>query len=143
MRRINPHNLWIGSVRDAANITSSEIEFEAVVDLTYHEAPIVVLREICYCRFPLIDGPANPPWLLHTAVRTLASLIESESRTIVFCGLGLSRSPVVSAMALSLVTQKPPSECLEHIASFGRLDVNPGLWDSARAALGRQDRSRL
>ena len=32
-------------------------------------------RELAYCRFPLIDGPGNPSWLVRAAVETVAYLV--------------------------------------------------------------------
>jgi hypothetical protein len=45
-------------------------------------------RELVYCRFPLVDGAGNPPWLLRAAVETVAGFVRAGVPTLVFCGPG-------------------------------------------------------
>ena len=89
MRRVPGSSLWLGHVGDARDLVAlTESGVEAVVDLAHEEAPLSLLRELAYCRFPLIDGQGNPPWLLRAAVETVAGLVRSGVPTLVYCGRG-------------------------------------------------------
>jgi hypothetical protein len=121
--------LWLGHVgdaRDLRGLLASEIS--ALVDLALDEPPATVTRELVYCRFPLVDGPGNPAWLLRAAIETTASLLRSETPTLVFCGAGMSRSPAIAAAALAVLKGRSPEECLAEVMQLGTSDVSPGLW---------------
>src|SRR5262249_26770590 len=74
-----------------------------LIDLALEEPPVPLTRELVYCRFPLLDGAGNSPWLLRAALDTTAALLASRVPTLVFCGAGMSRSPAVAAAALAIV----------------------------------------
>lgn len=136
MRQVPGHALWLGHLgdaRDVRGILSAGIA--AVIDLALNESPLPLTRELVYCRFPLIDGPGNPAWLLGTAVDVVARLLRSGTPTLVYCGAGMSRTPAIAAGALSLVLSCRPSEALALVAQCGPADVTPGLWEEVRAAL--------
>ncbi len=62
MRQIPPYSLWLGHaghVRDLRTVLAAGIV--ALVDLALDEPPASLTRELVYCRFPLVDGPGNPP----------------------------------------------------------------------------------
>jgi hypothetical protein len=129
VRQLTPYPVWIGHVghaRDARGVLTAGIR--ALVDLAVNEPPTAVHRELVYCRFPLVDGAGNDPWLLRAAVDVTASLIRSGTPTLVFCGAGMSRSPAVIAAALSVVEGRSPQQCLEQVTGLGPMDVSPGLW---------------
>jgi hypothetical protein len=139
VRQVAPYPLWIGhagEARDTRAVLSAGLL--AVVDLALAEPPAPVTRELAYCRFPLVDGPGNPPWLLRAAVDTVASLLRSGTPALVACGAGMSRAPAVTAAAIALVSGRPPSECLALAVAGGACDVSPGLWEElvGRAAGG-------
>lgn len=136
MRRIQPYPLWlghVGDIRDLRGVLAAGIE--AIVDLALNEPPAVVTRELVYCRFPLVDGAGNPPWLLRTTVETVAMLLRATTPTLVFCGAGMSRSPAVVAGAVARVRGCSPSEALALVSSTGPCDVSPGLWQEIVAAI--------
>jgi hypothetical protein len=136
MRRIQPYHLWlghVGDIRDLRGVLAAGME--AIVDLALNERPTVVTRELVYCRFPLVDGAGNPPWLLRTAVETVAMLLRAGTPTLVFCGAGMSRSPAVVAGGIALVRGCSPSEALALVSSSGPCDVSPGLWQDLAAVL--------
>ncbi|MBY0460374.1 MAG: hypothetical protein K2V38_23920, partial [Gemmataceae bacterium] len=85
MRRIPGYPLWVGSTaaaRDLRAILAADIA--AVVDLALSEPPPPLTRELVYCRFPLVDGAGNPPWLLRAAIETAARLVRAGVPTLVF-----------------------------------------------------------
>jgi protein-tyrosine phosphatase len=140
VRHLAPHALWLGHADDARNLRAVlERGITAIVDLAVNEPPIGVTREIVYCRFPLVDGAGNPPWLLRSAVETTAALIRSGVPTLVACGLGMSRSPAVAAMAVALVTGRPAEECLADVLRSAPADVSPGLWREVVAVPAKAD----
>ena len=49
------------------------------------------------------------------AVGTVAALIRLRVPTLVCCGMGLSRSPALAAVALAIVRREPPDEVLRMI----------------------------
>jgi hypothetical protein len=129
MRPILPHSLWLGHVGDARDLRGMlSAGIAALVDLALNEPPVAVTRELVYCRFPLVDGSDNPPWLLRAAIETTAALLRANVPTLVFCSCGISRSPAVAACAISRVTGGTPEECLAEIANAGKCDVSTSLW---------------
>jgi len=69
VRPIPGYNLWLGNARDGRDLRAIlDAGIQAVVDLAFEEPPAVLVRELTYCRFPLLDGAGNPPWLLRAAV---------------------------------------------------------------------------
>jgi hypothetical protein len=133
MRPIPGFSLWLGhagDLRDLRAVLSTGIL--AVVDLALSEAPAAVTRELVYCRFPLVDGSGNPPWLLRAAIDCVAGLLRSDTPTLVACGAGMNRSPVIAAAAIARVRHGPPLEALLLVAESGPVDVSPGLWNEVQ-----------
>jgi hypothetical protein len=130
MREISPFPLWIGHADDGRDhVQRGEFGIEAVVQLAIEEPPIAPPREVVYCRVPLLDGAGNPPERLHLAIRAVAALLERNVQTLVCCGNGLSRSPVIAAAALALIHHAPPGEWLMRVIGSEPGDVSPGFWD--------------
>ena len=100
----------------------------AVVDLAINEKPAQLGRDLIYCRFPINDGDGNPDWLLAIAIRTIATLLRNEIRTVVACSAGMSRAPTVAAASIALLTNRDPDECLMEIITDAPNDVSPILW---------------
>jgi hypothetical protein len=135
MRQIHD-NLWQGHSGDTRDLRRlREQGIVALIDLAFPDPPLSISRELTYCRFPIDDGGGNPPWLLRAAIDTAASLIRSNTPTLIFCSAGMSRSPSIAAAALSLATKQPIDQCLKSIASSGPTDVSPGLWAQVIQAL--------
>lgn len=131
MRDVLPGKLWIGNARDARDLAAvHDRGIRAVIDLAAEEPPALLSRDIVYCRFPLLDGLGNPPWLLHAAIRTTAGLIRSGVPTLVACSGGMSRSPVVLAAALAAAGQGSLDECLRQCVNEGPRQVSPAFWQA-------------
>jgi protein-tyrosine phosphatase len=136
MRQVPGYPLWLGHAGDVRDLRAVlEAGILAVVDLALSEPPAAVTRELVYCRFPLVDGPGNPPWLLRAAVETVAGLVRSGTPTLVYCGVGVSRTPAVVSAALSRAWDLPPAEALALVTRGGAADVSPGLWRELQAVL--------
>jgi hypothetical protein len=136
MRRVTGFSLWLGhagDIRDIPGLFAAGIA--AIVDLAIHEAPPPLARELVYCRFPIIDGAGNLPWLLRAAVETVAGLTREGVPTLVGCGLGLSRSPCIAGAAIARVRGCPPEEGLAIALGSSPADVSPALWVEIREAL--------
>src|SRR5437762_10331754 len=136
MRQISGTTLWLGHVgdmRDLRAVLSAGIT--AAVDLAINEPPATVTRELVYCRFPLLDGAGNPPWLLRLAVETVAGLLRSKTRTLVYCGAGMSRSPTIAAAAVAQVRACCIADALASVVQSGAADVSPALWEEVKTAL--------
>jgi hypothetical protein len=136
LRKVTGYTLWLGHVGDVRN--PSELlgaGIAAVVDLALNESPATLSRELVYCRFPLIDGPGNPGPLLRLAVDTVASLLRSNTPTLVYCGAGMSRSPAVAGAAIARVNGCPLAEGLVVALQSGVSDVSPGLWAAIEEAV--------
>ena len=97
------------------------------------EPPLSPPRDVIYLRFPLVDGSGNPPSTLILAVGAVEGLIRLRVPTLVCCGMGLSRSPAVAAMALASVRQEPPDDVLRMLADRHPVDVSPGFWREIRS----------
>ena len=136
MRPIPDETLWLGhagDVRDPRALLDAGIT--AVVDLALGEAPPRLPRDLVYCRFPIVDGPGNPPAVLRLAVETVACLLRTRMPALVYCSAGMSRSPAVVASALALVRGRTPQEWLERLAKDSPCDVSPGLWADILASV--------
>jgi protein-tyrosine phosphatase len=133
MREILPSRLWLGNAADARNVERViQAGILAVVDLAAEEKAPELPRGLIYCRFPIMDGPQTSQSLLPTAVETLVSLLKRGTPTLVFCGVGMSRSPAVAAAALSIVEGGSPDDRLREIALGHPHDVSPQLWQAVR-----------
>jgi len=134
MRRIAGYSLWVGHLGDARDRERLEATgIVAVVDLALNVTPVTLPRELTHCRFPLIDGPGNPPWLLRAAVETVAGLLRGNVSTLVYCGAGMSRSPCIAGAAIARVRCCSLAEGLALVLESGRSDVSPGLWIDVQA----------
>lgn len=128
MREIIPGALWIGNAREARDMRSlCEVGVMAIVDLAIEEPPIAALREMISLRIPLIDGSENPPAQLQLAIHSVEQLLRKHVPTLVACSMGLSRSPLIAAAALSRLNQSSIAQELNAIASIGPVDPLPGL----------------
>ncbi len=107
----------------------------AVVDLAMNEPPAVVTRELVYCRFPLVDGAGNPPWILRAAIDAVAGLLRSGVPTLLYCGAGMSRSPAIAAAVIVSLRGCSLSDGLATVAPSGALDISPGFLAEVQAVL--------
>jgi protein-tyrosine phosphatase len=103
------------------------------VQVAAEEPAISTPRDLIYFRFPLVDGSGNPPSTLLLAVGAVQGLIRLRIPTLVCCGMGLSRSPAVAAVALAMVRRETPDEVLRMLAEHHPVDVSPGFWREIRA----------
>ena len=138
MHEVISGRLWIGNAVEARDLGRLlEMGVAALVDLAIEELPPSVVRELVYCRIPLIDGASNPPERLQLAVQTVASLVRQDTPTLVFCGAGMSRSPAIAAAALAVVEGEDPNVVLQRIVAGYPHDVSPALWQEVTACLQR------
>ena len=138
MHEVISGRLWIGNAVEARDLGRLlEMGVAALVDLAIEELPASVVRELVYCRIPLIDGASNPPERLQLEVQTVASLIRQDTPTFVFCGAGMSRSPAITAGALAVVEGADPNVVLQRIVAGYPHDVSPALWQEVTACLQR------
>ena len=129
MHQIAHYWLWLGNRGDLADLRRIQDEgIRGVIDLAREEAIPRLSRDLLYCRFPLIDGTGNDPWLLVSAIRTAAHLIKLELPTLVVCSTGSSRAPAIVAAAISSITLRHPATCLRMVSEQVPHDVSPGLW---------------
>jgi protein-tyrosine phosphatase len=126
MRQVGDYPLWIGNARDARDIRAVLAEgIRAVVDLAVEEPPIAPTREMIYLRFPLVDGLGNDPKLLRAMLRAVTALVRERVPSLVACGMGMSRSPAVAAVAYAAAHGLDPAEVLTTTVGTG--DVSPAL----------------
>ncbi len=142
MHNVIPNLLWTGHAGDARDGRAIvEAEIKAVVDLAYEEPPSLLPRDVVYCRFPLIDGAGNDPWILGMAVETVIKLIDAGIPTLVSCSNGMSRSPSITAAALSVHRGQSPHDCLVTLAQSRSHDVSLPFWEDVVKACGYLGRS--
>lgn len=128
MRQIPDYPLWLGHTGDTHDKHELlRLGIGAVVDLAVEEPPAVLGHETIYCRFPLLDGTDNPPWLIRAAVDMVATLLRADVPTLVACNAGLSRSPAVAAAALVQLGRPSLQDAMLYIARSGQCDVTAGL----------------
>ena len=123
--------LYIGDAISARDLKLVyDHEFAAVLDLAANEPPAVLGRDIIYCRFPLSDDDSNNDDTVSAAIVCLCSLIERDFRTLVACSAGMSRSPMIAAAAISILSGDSLSNALGQVASNAPHDVSPTLLSS-------------
>jgi protein-tyrosine phosphatase len=127
--------LWVGHAGDVRDhLVLFEASILTIADLAREEPPVLVPREFVYCRFPLVDGPGNPRWLIASAVETVARSLGAGVPTLVACGAGMSRSPCVTGAALARTLGCPADEGLAIVLDEAEADVTPALWAEIREA---------
>ena len=126
MRQVGDYPLWIGNARDARDVKAVlAAGVRAVVDLAVEEPPVAPTRELIYLRFPLTDNEGNDPKLLRAMLTAVTALVRERVPTLVACGMGMSRSPAVAAVAYAAVYGKTAAEVLTTLNGPG--DVSPVL----------------
>jgi hypothetical protein len=134
MREAISNCLWLGNAADARDVAGVlKRGIVAVVDLAMEEPQIPFPRDIVYCRIPLVDGDGNRPEIIRAAVDITASLIDSRVPTLVACGEGMSRSPIIVAAALAKVDGRSLEQALEDITIGVAHDVSTSLWAETKA----------
>ena len=129
MRQVIPNRLWIGNARDArAARDILKAEIAAVVDLALEEPAAELPRDLIHCRIPLLDGEGNSDAVLWLAVQTVYQLIRAAVPTLVACSGGMSRSPAITALALSKLHGRAAAAVLEEITDQAPHDISSALW---------------
>src|SRR5262245_49612796 len=134
MIRIEPHSLWLGNsgdFRDVSTLVAAGIE--AVVQLAIEEPLAPLPREIVYLRVPILDVNGNIPVTLRLSVDVVSRLLSANTRTLLCCSAGMSRSPAIAAFALAAAGAPSPEVALEAIRKTRAVDVSAGLWQELLA----------
>lgn len=135
MREVIPQHLWIGTTRDAHDVSAIlDAGIGAVVDLAMECTPLTLPRDVTYVRFPLVDGAGNPPELIRAAVSLVATLIESRLPVLVSCGAGMSRAPAIVAAARAQLEATTLEESLERITQGAAHDISSSFWMEVKRA---------
>jgi protein-tyrosine phosphatase len=136
MRQIAGFPLWLGHVGDARDLRAVlSAGILAVVDLALNEPPISITRELVYCRFPLLDGTGNPPWLVRSAIDTVTGLLRADIPTLVYCSGGMSRTPVIAGAAVAQLRGCSLAEGLAVVLQSGPADVSPAFLSEVQGIL--------
>ncbi|MFP6766224.1 MAG: protein phosphatase [Planctomycetaceae bacterium] len=134
------HNplLWTGNameIREPRPLFTAGIA--AVVDVAYEEPPAPLPRQFIYCRFPINDGGGNDSSILLHAVQCVFDFLVSDTRTIVACSAGMSRSPTIAAFALAAYLDQSPEDVVSRIAVTQALELTGPLWDDVTRVFPR------
>ncbi|MCE9548168.1 MAG: dual specificity protein phosphatase family protein [Planctomycetia bacterium] len=136
MHQIKPHALWVGNAGDGRNFPQIFAHgIRAIVQLAIEEPPVQPPRELIYQRFPLLDGEGNGPDVLRLAIDAVARLIEAELPTLVCCGAGMSRSPVIVATALAVAFRADFEQSFQTVVQHFPADISPALLAEVQAIL--------
>ena len=103
--------------------------------LAIEEPPIQAPHELIYQRFPLLDGEGNGNDMLRLAIDAVTRLIEAKIPTLVCCGGGMSRSPVIVAAALAIVHCTDFEQSIQMVMKHHPADVSPALLADVQAML--------
>jgi protein-tyrosine phosphatase len=133
MREILSNRLWIGNAKDANDIPRlMDLGIQAMADLAYEELSPTLPRSMAYCRFPILDGQQSTRQLLVLAIETLAAFLENNLLTFVYCRAGMSRTPAITAAALTKLHGGSLEDNLLKIVSGHPHDISPQLWNEIR-----------
>ena len=128
MRQVTGYPVFLSNAYEARDLRAIHAaEIQAVVDLALNEPPLQVTRDLVYCRFPLIDGSGNPPWLIRAAVEILVGLLRANVPTLAYCSAGLSRTPVIVAAAIARLKGTSLHNELCAVLLNAPADVSPAL----------------
>lgn len=135
MHEIHSNLLWIGHALDAREPKALfDVGITAVIDVAYEELPAQLPRQLTYCRFPLNDGSGNQSRVLLQVLRTAVDFLRSNTRTMIACSAGMSRSPTIAAFALAYYLSEKPEAVLAKIVEVKSLEIKPELWADTLAA---------
>jgi protein-tyrosine phosphatase len=124
MRQVGDYPLWIGTARDARDVKAVlAAGIRAVVDLAAEEPPAALTRDVVYLRFPLVDGGGNVPKLVRATLAAVTALLRERVPTLVACGMGMSRSPAMAAVAFASAYGLKADDVLKTLPG----DVSPTL----------------
>ena len=138
MHEIHPNLLWIGHALDVREPRALfDVGITAIIDVAYEEPPAQIPRQFTYCRFPLNDGGGNDPNVLLLALRTATELLQLNTRTLIACSAGMSRSPTLAAFAVAYYLSETPDETIARIADIKSLELKPELWADVLSAYNR------
>src|SRR5437870_1435300 len=84
-------------------------------------------RDLVYCRFPLIDGIGNSPWLIRAAVDSVVGFVRANIPTFVYCSMGMSRTPAIAGAAIAKLRDCTLAEGLAVVSQHGPTDVSPSF----------------
>jgi len=130
MKSVFDSNLSIGNVSEGHNTQLLfDQEIESLVDLAYEEKPASYPREIFHLRIPLIDGQGNSRLRIRIAIISVAEIIRADSKALIFCSAGLSRSPVIVIASYALVTQSDPGMLFDQYSENYPHQISPPLWN--------------
>ena len=129
MKHIPPHQIWVGNAGSCSDPRRLHaVGITAVVELAVEEPPAKLAREMIHLRFPLVDGGGNPAWILLAAIEAVARLLADDQPTLVFCSMGMSRSPTIAAAAISRATGQSLPAALLQVTAATPTDISPALW---------------
>jgi hypothetical protein len=134
MREVLPNRLWIGNAGDSRTperLLGAGVG--AVINLAAEEPSPPMPRSMIYSHFPLLDGEQDHAGILRVAIDALVSLLKNGVPTLVYCGAGMSRSPVLVAAALSITEGGSPEEKLQQVVAGHPHDISPQLWEAVQA----------
>ena len=135
MHEVHQNSVWIGNAFDARDPEPLfQLGIRAVIDVAYEEKPAVLSRQLIYCRFPRLDGGGNDFQLLLQTLRSVLIFLESDTKLLVACSAGMSRSPSIAAFALGHYLLQDPETIVSQIASIRSLELKPMLWADLRLA---------
>jgi protein-tyrosine phosphatase len=143
MYQIKGYPLWIGHAGDGRNFRAVfDKRIRVIVQLAIEEPALAAPRELVYLRFPLHDGKDNSLDLVRIAIGAVAELIRTRTPTLVCCGAGMSRSPVIVAAALATTDSADFDDYLRNVLEGRPADVSPTLLADVRE-IARQSPHRF
>ena len=135
MHEIHDGALWIGNTLDLHQPRKIfDAGISAVVDVAVEEPPAQLPRQLTYCRFPLNDGAGNDQAVMQQSIMTLAMLLDANTRTIIVCAAGLSRSPAIASFGLAIHLGQDPSDMLAQIAKVKPVEMKGTFWNEGLQA---------
>jgi len=135
--QILPYPLWVGHAGDGRDYrTLLDLGIRALLQVAVEEVPLQPPRELIYCRCPLLDGIDNRCEVISLAITSAAALVREHIPTLICCGAGMSRAPLVAAAGISLAHGEQLDACLQQVAKHHKCDVSPGLYSEVDAVLG-------
>jgi len=100
-------SIAIGDYEDAQGDRPRKAGITAVLNVCFEREDFPPHREyerngVVYAKVPIIDGKENDILMLMAAVDVLYSLLKAGHKVLVHCGAGVSRSPTIVYLCLTL-----------------------------------------
>ena len=83
----------------------------------------------------MLDGEGNSPVLIRSAIELILSFVNVQTKTLVACSGGMSRSPLIASAVIAEVESIAFDDAIRRVTSSGPCDISPNLYAAVKQLL--------